>query len=80
MLAHCPDWLAVMIGINDVWRQFDSPLQIEWHVPPDEYEATLDARLAHVRSLLPGGLVLMTPFFIEPHRADPMRAHGSLWR
>jgi len=25
VLAQRPDWLAVMIGINDVWRQFDSP-------------------------------------------------------
>src|SRR5687768_15255030 len=24
-----PDWLSVMIGINDVWRQFDSPVQKE---------------------------------------------------
>jgi lysophospholipase L1-like esterase len=22
-----PDWLSIMIGINDVWRQFDSPLR-----------------------------------------------------
>jgi len=21
-----PDWLSIMIGINDVWRQFDNPL------------------------------------------------------
>jgi lysophospholipase L1-like esterase len=28
-----PDWLSIMIGINDVWRQFDSPLQAEWGVP-----------------------------------------------
>ena len=25
-----PDWLSVCIGINDVWRQFDTPLQTEW--------------------------------------------------
>ena len=24
-----PDWLSVMIGINDVWRQYDLPAQIE---------------------------------------------------
>jgi len=27
-----PDWLSIMIGINDVWRQFDSPKQTEHHV------------------------------------------------
>ena len=30
-----PDWVSIMIGINDVWRQFDAPLQPEWHVPLD---------------------------------------------
>src|SRR5262245_43928843 len=27
-----PDWLSIMIGTNDVWRQFDSPLIAESHV------------------------------------------------
>ena len=39
--AHRPDWLSIMIGINDVWRQFDTPLQTDWQVPPEEYAATL---------------------------------------
>jgi lysophospholipase L1-like esterase len=37
-----PDWLSILIGINDVWRRFDSRLQPEWHVPLDEYEHTLE--------------------------------------
>src|SRR4028118_860663 len=36
-----PDWLSIMIGINDVWRQFDSPRQNEQHVGLEEYESTL---------------------------------------
>ena len=68
-----PDWLSIMIGINDVWRQFDCPLQPECHVLPDEYEQTLDEL---VRTTLPKvkGLVLMTPYYIEPNPADAMRA------
>jgi lysophospholipase L1-like esterase len=68
-----PDWLSIMIGINDVWRQFLAPLQTEGHVPLDEYASTLEQL---VRTTLPQlkGLVLMTPYFIEPSRADPMRA------
>lgn len=68
-----PDWLSVMIGINDVWRQFDSPYQTEWHVPLDEYRRTLDELAAASRPSV-AGLVLMTPYVIEPNRADPMRA------
>jgi lysophospholipase L1-like esterase len=66
-----PDWLAVMIGINDVWRQFDRPHHGDG-VPPEIYEQTLESLVAQTPGL--SGLVLMTPFFIEPLKADPMRA------
>lgn len=68
-----PDWLSVMIGINDVWRQYDSPLRPEIAVAPEEYEATYRRILAAVRPTLKG-LVLLTPFYIESHPADAMRA------
>jgi lysophospholipase L1-like esterase len=68
-----PDWVAVMIGINDVWRQFDSPTIPESHVPLEEYEPTLRGLAAATRPAV-RGLVLMTPFYLEPNRADPMRA------
>jgi lysophospholipase L1-like esterase len=68
-----PDWVSVMIGTNDVWRQFDSPRQPEKAVPIGEYETTLDEL---VGTTLPAvkGMVLMTPFFLEPLRTDAMRA------
>jgi lysophospholipase L1-like esterase len=68
-----PDWLSVMIGINDVWRQFDCPLQADWGVPLDEYERTLDELVASIQPALKG-LVMMTPYFIEPNQQDAMRA------
>jgi len=68
-----PDWLSILIGINDVWRQYDSPLQTEWHVPPAEYRATLEELVKRTRSSLQG-LVLMAPYYIEASRADAMRA------
>ncbi|WP_419872439.1 SGNH/GDSL hydrolase family protein [Candidatus Pristimantibacillus sp. PTI5] len=67
-----PDWLSIMIGINDVWRQYDLPAQTEQHVYIDEYEETLEALVKRTRPQLQG-LVLMTPFYIEPNEADPMR-------
>jgi lysophospholipase L1-like esterase len=68
-----PDWLSLFIGINDVWRQFDSPLQPEGHVSREEYTRTLETLVRTTRPTLKG-LILMTPYFIEPHRADGMRA------
>ena len=67
-----PDWLSVMIGINDVWRQFDSPLRPEQAVSLDVYEATYRRILEKVAPTLQG-LVLMTPFYIEDRREDAMR-------
>jgi len=70
-----PDWLSVMIGINDVWRQHDIPLQTEKHVGIATYEATLRQLLVQSREGLElKGLVLMTPFFIETNQSDAMRA------
>ncbi|MCX6943170.1 MAG: SGNH/GDSL hydrolase family protein [Opitutales bacterium] len=78
-----PDWLVVMIGVNDVWRQFDLPRQTEIHVSPETYGRTLDELVARTRPRVQG-LVLMAPFYLEPNRADPMRhrmdEYGALVR
>jgi lysophospholipase L1-like esterase len=68
-----PDWLSICIGINDVWRHFDTPLQSEGHVSLEEYARILETLVRTTRPTLKG-LVLMTPYFIEPNRADNMRA------
>lgn len=68
-----PDWVSILIGINDVWRQFDQPVMPESHVLLDEYEQTLSVlvpqTLQHVQ-----GVILMAPFYLEPNRQDKMRA------
>lgn len=67
-----PDWVSVLIGINDVWRQFDSPEIKEQHVSPEDfrtcYECLIKSTLPRVK-----GMILMTPYFMEPNRDDPMR-------
>lgn len=74
-----PDWVSIMIGVNDVWRQFDLPRQTELHVSPEVYEKTL-AELAAVTRPKVKGLVMMSPFYIEPNRADAMRARMDQYR
>ncbi len=73
VLAQNPDWVSVMIGINDIWRQFDSPLMPETHVTYDVYCATLEELVAKTIDKV-SGMVIMTPYFIEPRKDDPMRA------
>ncbi|WNR46088.1 SGNH/GDSL hydrolase family protein [Paenibacillus roseipurpureus] len=67
-----PDWLSIMIGINDVWRQYDQPTIRESHVYSEEYEATLRELVLRTKPQVKG-IVLMTPFYIEPNREDAMR-------
>lgn len=72
VLALRPDWVSVLIGVNDVWRQFDSPLLPEKHVPLDEYKATYEQL---IRTTLPQveGMILISPYYMEPNPQEPMR-------
>jgi len=70
VLDIAPNWLSIMIGINDVWRQFDNS-DVE-QVGVELYEKVLRKLLEQTRNSLKG-LVLMTPYFIEPDTSDPMR-------
>jgi len=67
-----PDWLSICIGINDVWRQFDTPLRTETHILPGQYEETYRRLLQATRPVL-RGLVLLAPYVIDPNREDAMR-------
>ncbi|WP_211747590.1 SGNH/GDSL hydrolase family protein [Paenibacillus sp. Marseille-Q4541] len=73
-----PDFLSIMIGINDVWRQFDSPQRKEFHVYLDEYESTLQEIVTAVRPQVKG-IVLMTPYYLEPNTDDAMRSTMDLY-
>jgi lysophospholipase L1-like esterase len=71
VIALGPDWLSVMIGINDVWRQFDGK-DASMAVMPQEFRTTYDEL---VRRTLPNleGLVLMSPFYVQALRSNAMR-------
>ena len=78
VLDLSPDWLSVMIGINDVWRQIDNWEPEENWILVDEYEQTLDELLGAVASSLKG-LVLMTPYVLELEKGDEMRAKIDIY-
>lgn len=67
-----PDWVSICIGINDVWRQFDSPAMADTHVMPEEYEANLEKMILAVKGSVKG-IFLMTPYYMEPNAEDGMR-------
>jgi len=78
-LALKPDYVLVMIGINDVWRHFDSPLQPQLQVSIEEYEANL-RRIAADTQAAGSKLVFTSPYYLELNRDDPMRAMTDAYR
>lgn len=71
VLSEQPDWLALMIGINDVWRAFDL---LDDTVSLPQYRDNLRRLLAAAQTQTSARLILMTPYMIEPDRTQPMRA------
>lgn len=67
-----PDYISIMIGINDVWRHFDTPYKTELHVSPAEYEKNLRT-LAESAKASAKKVFLLTPFFMETNKEDAMR-------
>ena len=68
-----PDWVSICIGINDVWRQFDSPAITSSHVSPEEYEQNVEEMILKVKDNVKGVFILST-YIIEPNSEDMMRA------
>ena len=67
-----PDWVSICIGVNDVWRQFDSPAILDSHVQPDEYEENVEKMILSLKGNVKG-IILMTPYYMEPNVDDWMR-------
>ena len=67
-----PDWVSICIGINDVWRQFDSPAILDAQVTPEEYRSNLETMVLRIKPVVKG-VFLLSPYIIEPNREDPMR-------
>ncbi|MBI5722853.1 MAG: SGNH/GDSL hydrolase family protein [Planctomycetes bacterium] len=69
VLYHRPDWLGVMIGINDVNRHLCS--QNLSFLPPKDYEEIYDQILAVTRRKLPRcRILLLEPFFASTDRVE----------
>lgn len=74
-----PDMLIIMIGINDVWGQFDHSEKSSHHVYPDEFKETYEDLIARSNAKK---TVLLSPFHVQSNVDDPMRQlmdqYGSL--
>ena len=73
VLDLSPAYLSVMIGVNDVWRKFDSPDNPEFAVGIEEYEATYRELVALTKDKVKK-IILLTPFLAETDKTEPMMA------
>lgn len=73
VLDQQPDGVIIAIGINDVWRKYDNPMNQALAVLEEEYERTM-IELIDSTQALGADVMLLTPFFIEPNKEEPMRA------
>lgn len=73
VLSFEPDYVSLLIGANDVWRQFDSPSYTGQHVLPDETEKNIRTMIEMTVSKVKK-MFIISPYYMEPLKDDPMRA------
>ena len=77
VVAERPRYLSVMVGINDVYRQFQGDPGTA--VYPQQYELTYRTLLQRARQASDARLILMTPYMIEPNRNQAMRRQMDVY-
>lgn len=68
-----PEWISIMIGINDIIKHYNRKQIKEMHISVEEYERTLDVLVMESKASGVEKIILMTPFFIESNPEDPVR-------
>ena len=72
ILAYHPDYIFIMIGINDVWRHFDGSRFNTTLISPEESAANMEMMIQ--KTLAAGAVpVILSPFFLDLNHDDPMR-------
>ena len=72
VLAYHPDYVFMMIGVNDVWRHFDGHKFDSVLIYPEETAKNMEAMI--VKVLETGAKpVIISPYFLDRNHEDPMR-------
>lgn len=67
-----PDWLSILVGINDIHRWLFNP-DPAVQVSPDQYRENYDWLLSRVKNETSARLVLLEPFYISLSSRDTNR-------
>ena len=71
-IDHKPDVLTVLVGINDLWRQYVEQERLVEAVYPEEYELTYRLLLSRAAEQCNCQFVLAEPFMFCHDPANPM--------
>jgi lysophospholipase L1-like esterase len=63
-IALQPDWVSILVGINNTWRRYDS----NDPTPDDVFESEYRTLLSRVKNETSAGLIICSPFLV--HTAD----------
>lgn len=73
VLSFHPDYVSCMIGINDIWRQFDNPHLYHRHVDFNtflkNYENMISCTVPKVKAMF-----VISCCYMEPNHDEPFRA------
>ncbi len=72
VLAYDPDYVFMMIGVNDVWRHFDGSRFTEVLISPKETAENMEKMILKTKEK--GATpVIISPYFLDGNHDDPMR-------
>ena len=72
VLAYQPDYVFIMIGVNDVWRHFDGSKFTTTLIEPEESASNMETMIQ--KTLATGArTVIISPYFLDRNHDDPMR-------
>jgi lysophospholipase L1-like esterase len=75
VLNHSVDVLTILIGINDVWRHYDSTNRAVW-VSKDEYIKNMTYMIESMINRTKK-IIILSPFFLETDTTQPMKAQAD---
>ena len=74
VLAYNPDYLFIMIGVNDAWRIAELPVNTEVHISSGETAANMEKMILKAREKGAEPIIL-SAFFMDLDKNEFMRYH-----
>ncbi len=73
-INHHPDVLSILIGVNDLWRQYGTELDMTMAVYPHEFENNYRSMLTALKENCNMRTILIEPFMFTNNTDNPMFA------